>query len=86
MQDEGQESHSAKISVTVPEKQFGQWLKEESKTTRLKIRCDLTKESLPYVTALLIVVLTTFVPREALIAVVSPVLIWILHSLRNRLG
>jgi hypothetical protein len=86
MQDERQISAGTNISVTVPEKHFSQWLKEESKTTRLKIRCDLTKESFPYITVLLILALTSIVYREALIGVVPTVLTWTLHNLKKRLS
>jgi hypothetical protein len=80
VQDESQIRNGAKVTVTIPEKLFSQWLKEDSKTTRLKIWCDLAKESFPYITVLLIIVLTIFVYREALIAVVPP-LTWTLYNL-----
>jgi hypothetical protein len=86
MDEETQVNRAPKVSVTVPEKYFCQWLREDSKTNRLKLRYDLTKESLPYVTVLFTLVLTSIVYREALIVVVPAVVTLILHHLKKRLG
>jgi hypothetical protein len=74
MEEETQENHSPKVSVTVPERYFPRWLREDSKINRLKLRYDLIKESLPYVTALVTLVLALVFCREALIFVILTVL------------
>jgi len=68
----------------VPERHFNHWLKEQSKTSRLKIRCDLAKASLPYFTAIFILVFTTIVYQEALIGLAPTLVVWLLRSLKNR--
>ena len=84
MQDETNLDRRPSVNVTVPGKYFRQWLKEDSETARRKMRYDLAKESLPYVTWLFTVVLTSIVYREALIAVVPSALTLILHYIKKR--
>jgi hypothetical protein len=79
MEHETQSSQTNKINVNVPKKQFSKWLREDSRTARLKIWCDLAKESFPYVSVVVVVGLTCFVYREALIVVVPSILTWLIH-------
>jgi hypothetical protein len=48
------------------------------------IPCDFGKESLPYITALLMLIFTGFVYREALIGVAPTLFAWIIHALKKR--
>jgi hypothetical protein len=65
--------------ANVPERYFPQWLREQSKTERLKLRYDLAKESVPHISALFVYALTLIFCKEALI-VVLPIVTWILRK------
>ena len=72
------------LGTTVPQKHFLKWMHEQSSITKLKLRYDLAKESLPYFTALLMLIFTGIVYREALIGVAPTLFAWIIHSLKKR--
>jgi hypothetical protein len=75
---------AASTAISVPEKHFLKWLNEQSRIARLKLKYDLAKESLPYITALLMLIFTGLVYREALIGVAPTLFAWIIHALKKR--
>lgn len=71
-------------SVDIPKRFFLKVVQIQSDITVLKMRYDLARESLPYVTALLMMIFTGLVYKEALIGVAPTLLAWVVHSLRKR--
>jgi hypothetical protein len=84
MQSEFGSRQNRQISVTVPEKHFNNWLREQSKITRLSIRCDVVKASFPYLTVVLILLFTSVVYREALVGLAPTLVVWLLRNLKTR--
>jgi len=75
---------TSQIYVNVPERDFSKWLREESRNTRLRIRCDFVIASLPYLTVVVILLLTSIVYRQALIGLAPTLVIWLLRNPKNR--
>lgn len=84
MEEETSLRQDPQVRVTVSEKHFNKWLAEQSSIARLKIRCDLAKESLPCLTSLVILVVISNVCPQALTWFVPAVLAWILRDLRKK--
>jgi hypothetical protein len=78
-----EEQSQKTFPVVVPEKHFLKWHQEETSIVRSKMRYDFAKESLPYTTALLVLVFTGIFYREALIGLAPTLSTWIIHSLKK---
>jgi hypothetical protein len=66
------------LEPVVPEKHFVKWMQMQFSISRLKILCDLTKESFPYLTVILLFILTAIIYPPALIVVIPSLITFLI--------
>jgi len=78
-----EESGLRKLTVTVPEKHFLKWHKEESNIARSKLRYEFAKEALSHITLITIFLLTAIIYPVALIGIVPTLLHFVFKTMKK---